>query len=52
MSQEILKAKNLKTAIASLPDPKKYNSPFIRVAVGRLSVVFEKIENEWYLKPE
>lgn len=51
MSKEILKAKNLKMAIASLPDPKLYNSPFIRVAVGRLSVVFEKVDNEWYFKP-
>lgn len=50
MSKEILKAKTLKSAIASLPDAKLYPVNTIRIRVDKIDVIFEKLENEWYLK--
>lgn len=46
----IKKAKTLKMAITSLPDPKTYPVNIIKVRVGAIDVPFEKFENEWYLK--
>lgn len=45
-----LKAKILKSAIASLPDPKSYPVNIITIAVGNHRVKFEKIAEEWYFK--
>ena len=47
---EIKKAKTLKMAITSLPDPKTYPANIVKVRVGAVNVSFEKFENEWYLK--
>lgn len=47
---DIKKARILKMAITSLPDPKTYPANIIRVRVGSTNVPFEKIQNEWFLK--
>lgn len=45
-----LKAKTLKMAITSLPDPKSYPVNTITIAVSNFRLKFEKHENEWYFK--
>jgi hypothetical protein len=45
-----LKAKTLKMAITSLPDPKSYPVDTITIRVGSENIKFTKHENEWYLK--
>ena len=45
-----LKAKILKSAIASLPDAATYPVNIITIAVGQNRVKFEKISDEWYFK--
>ena len=46
-----LKAKTIKMAIASLPDPKSYPVNIITIAVGEFCLKFEKHQDEWYFKP-
>lgn len=41
--------KTLKSAIASLPDVKKYPVEEIRIRIDKTDVWFKKKNNEWYL---
>lgn len=43
-------AKILKSAIASLPDPKLYPVDTITVRVGKEEIKFYKENSEWFLK--
>lgn len=44
------KTKTIKTAIAMLPEAKKYPVNIIQIRVEKEIINFEKFENEWYLK--
>lgn len=51
MSKEILKAKNLKMAIAALPEPKLYGAALIKIPVGKLWYTFVKdSDGDWEYK--
>ncbi|WP_295093754.1 hypothetical protein [uncultured Flavobacterium sp.] len=47
---ERLMAKNLKSAIQRLPEPKTYGCDVVTVIVGKEKYTFEKVNKEWCFK--